>query len=67
MCHRIPGVLKRTHVSWASQGSYIAASKLYIIGHASSVSSVCHIARNAPLLLPFVASPEKCPFISRPS
>ena len=67
MCHGVPGVLKRTHISWASQGSYIAASKLHIIGHASSVSSVSHIAINAPLLLPFMASPEKFPSTSRPS
>ena len=69
MCHRIPGVPKRTHLSWASQGSYIAYSKLHMLALTSFVSPVWYTAIHELSLLPFVAPPpkKKKNFISRPS
>jgi hypothetical protein len=59
MCHRIPGVPKRTHLSWASQGSYIAYSKLHMLALTSFVSPVWYTAIHELSLLPFVAPPPK--------
>jgi hypothetical protein len=59
MCHRIPGVPKRTHLSWASQGSYIAYSKLHMLALTSFVSPVWYTAIHELSLLPFVAPPKK--------
>ena len=59
MYHRVPGVPKRTHPSWASQSSYIAYSKLHILALTSFVPPVWYIAIHALLLLPFVALPPQ--------
>jgi len=61
MYHRVPGVPKRTHLSWASQGSYIACSKLHMLALAFSVLPVCYIVIHALSLLPFVVPPENYP------
>ena len=55
MTHRVPGVLKRSHLPWASQGSYIATLKLHMLSLTSSVSSVWYIAVDTLLLLLFIA------------
>jgi len=59
MCHRVPGVPKITHISWASQGSYIAYSKLHMLALTPFVPPVWYIAIHALSLLPFVALPPK--------
>src|SRR5438105_9217263 len=64
MTHRVPGVLKRTHLSWASQCSYIATSKLHVLSLTSSVSSVWYMAVDTLLLLLFIASSKNNPLYS---
>ena len=62
MTHRVPGVLKRTQLPWASQGSYIATLKLHVLSLTSSISSVWYIAVDTLLLLLFIA-PSKNNFL----
>jgi len=57
MCHGVPGVPKRTHLSWASQGSYIAYSKLHMLALTSFVSPVWYTAIHELSLLPFMVPP----------
>ena len=64
MTHRVPGVLKRTHLPWASQGSYIATLKLHVLVLTFSVSSVCYIAVDTLLLWLFIASSKNNPLYS---
>ena len=61
MTHRVPGVLKRTHVPWAGQGSYIATLKLHVLVLTFFVSSVCYIAVDTLLLWLFIASSKNNP------
>ena len=61
MTHGVPGVLKRTHLPWASQGSYIVTLKLHALVLTSFVSFVCYIAVDTLLSFLFIASSKNNP------
>ena len=67
MCHRVPGVPKRTHLSWATQSSYITYSKLHMLALSSSVPSVQYLAISRTFTVALCGSPKRFSFISRPA